>query len=380
MRVACISTSLVPGITANSIQLMKVCQSLADLDHEVRLWVPALAEPRAWGELAEQYGLRSEFPIAWLPVLPWLRRYDFSWQAVRAAEAWRADLFYLWPLQAAALASRMGHPTLLEMHDLPAGRLGPWLFRQFLAGRGAARILVTTRGLLTGLAADDGGQQVRELAQLAPNGVDLARYRDLPAPEEARRELGLPAGFSAVYSGHLYPGRGAELMFRLAERNPGMAFIWAGGTEEANESWRRRVEAAGLANLHLLGFVPNARLPLVQAAGDVLLMPYGREIAVSGGGDSAAVASPMKVFEYLAAGRPILSSDLPVLREVIDEKNAILLPPEDEAAWGKALRRLQEHPAQRERLAEAARRTAQGYSWRGRTQRALEGVLARGSR
>lgn len=374
MRVACISTSQVPGIHANSIQLMKVCDALSSQQQRVRLWVPALAEPVPWSELTDQYGLSTEFPVTWLPALRGLGRYDFCWQAVRAAESWGADLYYLWPLQAAALASRLGHPTLLEMHDLPTGRLGPLLFRQFLAGQGAVRMLVTTHALLASLEARYRQPRVGKLAQLAPNGVDLARYRELPTPEQARRQLGLAPGFSAVYSGHLYPGRGAELMFRLAKRNREIQFVWAGGTDEAVDSWRRRAVAEGVPNLQLLGFIPGARLPLVQAAGDVLLMPYGREIAVSGGGDSAAVASPMKVFEYLATARPILSSDLPVLREVLDDSNAVLLPPEEEAAWQGALLQLREDRRLRESLAKRAHQTAQAHSWQSRMKRALAGM------
>lgn len=353
---------------------MKVCGALTELGHEVHLWVPALAESAGWPELAERYGLRRKFRVTRLSALPGLGRYDFCWRAVGAAEDWRADLYYLWPMQAAALASRRGHPSVLELHDLPTGRLGPWLFRQFLAGRGAARMLVTTRALLASLQAKHESRRLEELAVLAPNGVDLERYRRLPGPEQARQQLGLPQGFSAVYSGHLYSGRGAEMMFRLARRNREIEFVWAGGNEEAVLRWRGRVEREGVKNLHLLGFVANARLPLVQAAGDVLMMPYGREIAVSGGSGAAAFASPMKVFEYLAAGRPILSSDLPVLREVLDDSNSVLLPPEDEEAWQAALLQLRAEPSRRDRLAAAARQSAQRYSWRGRARRALEGL------
>ena len=81
----------------------------------------------------------------------------------------------------------------------------------------------------------------------------------------------------------------------------------------------RRLEQGGIKNVHLTGFVPNEELPLYQAACDILLMPYEEAIAGSSGGDTARFASPMKAFEYMAAGRPILSSDLPVFREVLDE-------------------------------------------------------------
>ncbi len=204
--------------------------------------------------------------------------------------------------------------------------------------------------------------------------MDLARYADLPGPSEARRRLGLPEAFTAVYTGQFYAGRGLELMAELARRNPEVSFVWAGGDEETLARWRERLEQEGLGNVRLLGYRPHAEVPLIQAAGDVLLMPYGRRVAVSGGGDTAAVASPMKAFEYLAAGRPILASDLPVFREVLDEANAVLLPPEEVETWDEALKALQEDPARRRALAQAARCTAQRYSWQARQARALAGM------
>ncbi|HMK08634.1 MAG TPA: glycosyltransferase, partial [Anaerolineales bacterium] len=95
------------------------------------------------------------------------------------------------------------------------------------------------------------------------------------------------------------------------------------------------------------------------------------------GGDTAAFASPLKAFEYLAAGRPILSSDLPVLREVLNEGNAVLLDPESVEAWASALRDLAADAARRVRLGQAARAAAARYSWLERTRRALEGLEPR---
>jgi glycosyltransferase involved in cell wall biosynthesis len=97
---------------------------------------------------------------------------------------------------------------------------------------------------------------------------------------------------------------------------------------------------------------------------------------VSGGGDTSAFASPMKMFEYLAAGRVILSSDLPVLREVLNEDNAILLPPEDPRAWDAALQEIRRAPQRAAQLAAKAQKDAQRFSWVERARHALEGLSA----
>jgi glycosyltransferase involved in cell wall biosynthesis len=353
---------------------MKVCQAFVDLGHEIHLWLPSPEPKMALAELKEFYGIRDSFPISWLTSFKVFRRYDFSLRAVLKARARDPSLFYVWPLQAAAIASSLGLPTALEVHDRPQGRLGPILFRRFLEGRGATRVLPITEAMREWLSDSYQVDLEPPFALVAPMGVDLAQYHNLPDPENAREELGLNKGFTAGYAGHLYAGRGIDMLMDLAWRNQDVHFLWAGGDPEAVEFWRSRLQKAGLQNVQLMGFVPNERLPLVHAACDVLLMPYERKISVSSGGDTAQFASPMKQFEYLASGRAILASKLPVFREVLNEGNAVLLPPNDVAAWDQALNQLIADDGRRNLLAERARKDAAQYDWRDRARRLLDGL------
>ncbi len=374
MRIACIATSRVPSRTANSIQVMKVCQAMAELGHEVRLWVAGKRPQCTWELLAEHYGLRWRFPVEWIGYVPVLRRYDFCLLALRRARAWEPDLYYVWPLPAAALASRWGWSCVLEVHDRPTGHLGPRWLGQFLRAPGARRLVTVSEALRRWLEGRYRRPLQPPLALVAPNGVDLERYAEVPDPSEARQRLGLPQKFTVGYTGHLYPGRGIGMLFELARRNPDLHFVWAGGEPEAVEAWRSRLAQHGVGNVTLLGFVPNERLQLVQAACEVLLMPYEKHIAGSGGGDSGASASPMKAFEYLAAGRAILSSDLPVLREVMNDDNALLLPPEDVEAWDRGLKDVVRDEGRRLGLASRARADAARFTWVERERHILTGL------
>ena len=223
------------------MQLMKVCQALADLGHEVCLWVPESKSPAGWPELAEHYGIRGGFRIQPRPGRAAFRRLDFCIRAALEARNWRADLAYVWPYQAAALCAWLGLPTLMEIHDRPprlAGRAWFWLF---LRGRGARRLLVTTGALRTALRADYGVRIREPFAVLAPNGVDLDAYAGLPEPQAARQELHLPERFTAGYTGHLYAGRGIPLMARLAAQNPRTEFLWVGGEPDQVQAWAARL-------------------------------------------------------------------------------------------------------------------------------------------
>ncbi len=373
MRIAYLAASPIPSRRANALQVMKVCDNLVGLGHEVRLWVPGRRPSVTPVDLKRQFGLAHSFAIEWLPALPALRHYDFCGSAVLAARRWQADLLYVRPLQAAALGSQLGWPTLLDLHDRPHGRLGPRLLRAFVGGRGARRLVMTTHALQRWLVEQHRLRLEPPFAIVAPNGADLQRYAGLPDPAEARRQLGWPEGFTASYTGQLYQGRGLDLLVQLARRLPQVQFVWAGGDPASVDAWRAELARLGVANTRLLGFVANQDLPLVHAASEMLLMPYERNVYLRQG-DLSTFFSPMKLFEYLAAGRVILSSDLPTLREVLGEQNAILLPPEDVSAWEVAVADVVCDRSKYHHMAERAQADSLQYGWEARCRRALEGL------
>lgn len=365
MRIVCISSAQVPSDTANSIQVMKVCQAFTQLGHDVVLLVPGPQpdglEPSA---LQRHYGLRTLFKVEWLPVRT---RRMFSWKAVRRARRLEADLLYVWPLQSAALGLLTAMPSMLELHDFPSGSFGPLWLRLFIILPGRKRLLPITEALRRALHLPP------EMTVVAPDGVDLERYASLPDPQLARHELGLPPVPTVLCTGHLYQGRGADLFLALAGKFPKASFIWVGGRPVDVKTWAARAAARTLSNATFTGFIPNERIPLYQSAADVLLMPYQRTVATSSGGNTAEVCSPMKMFEYMAAGRAILTSDLPVLREVLDETTAVFCPVDHVEAWESALGGLLADEKQRQALGQRARRAVENYSWVERSRRVLEG-------
>lgn len=371
MRITAISNSRIPSTTANSIQAMKVCDALVECGHKVQLVAPAETTGANWDELQGQYGVRNRFVIEWLPSRKSLHRLDFILRARALARSHHAELVYTWLPQSGALEAWNRRPVILEMHADVAGVLGPWWLRQFWTSpRG--RLLVTTSALRRALERSTGMRFPEDSVLVAPNGVDLERYADLPDPEAARALVQLPQQLTVGFTGHFYAGRGLELLFELARSLPSLQFLWVGGTPDAVQGWRNRIEAARLGNVVLTGFVDNSRLPFYQAAAEILLMPYTTKVSASSGQDIAEVINPMKMFEYMAAGRAIITADLPVIREVLDETSAVFCRPGDVEHWREAITRLANNPAERLGLAENARRGARTRTWVRREQRALE--------
>jgi glycosyltransferase involved in cell wall biosynthesis len=373
MKIAVITNSRIPSLTANSIQAMKMCQALAYLRHEIRVLAPREVAPATWEQLASHYGLSTSFDIEWLPSFPALKRYDFTIYSILAARKFKAEMVYTWLLNPAVVALWLGWPVVLEMHAGVTGRLGPWLMRRFWRSSTPKRMLVTTLPLRHSIEKVVGSRFPEDAVQIAPNGVDPSQYESLPGASEARHRLGLEDKPTVGFTGHIYPGRGADLLFELARRMPDIHFLWVGGTPDEVAHWRDRLADAGAANVTMTGFVENSRLPLYQAAADVLLMPYGRSISASSGQDIAEVINPMKMFDYMAAGRAIVSADLPVIHEVLNVKNALFCEPGNADAWELTLRALLNDEPRRLALGAQAREDVAGYTWNARAERALEG-------
>ena len=203
MKIVCISASQIPSNAANSIQSMKAVHALAQLGHAVTLIAPTADGPapvgKDWEALSHYYGLSTAFEIEWLPSPA---RRLFFLAAVRRARRLKPDLLYVWPLQSAVLGLLHGMPTILEMHDLPSGRLGPFYYSYFRDQGGRKRITVITRALKSALDKRYGDVLPTEDVILSPNGVELERFANLPKPIIARRHLGLVEAPTVTCTGH----------------------------------------------------------------------------------------------------------------------------------------------------------------------------------
>jgi glycosyltransferase involved in cell wall biosynthesis len=103
-------------------------------------------------------------------------------------------------------------------------------------------------------------------------------------------------------------------------------------------------------------------------------MPYSRSISASSGQDIAEVINPMKMFEYMAAGRAIVCADLNVIREVLNNGTAVFCEPDDVGKWKVEIERLLADEPCRIELGRQAQQDVQGYTWLARAERIMRGV------
>jgi glycosyltransferase involved in cell wall biosynthesis len=367
MKIALITNSRIPSLTANSIQAMKVAQALMQLNHDVRMFAPKETEILNQELLITHYGLKLVPEIQFLPSIKNLKRLDFIFHAQNAAKKFGADLIYTWLPQSAVLGLWSGYPVILEMHADNSGVLGAWWMRQFWKTKGKKLMTVTTSALYKALETSTKLRLNPEAVVIAPNGVELERYVNLPSPSEARNQLNLKQGLTVGFTGHIYAGRGTDLLFELAKQMSQINFLWVGGTPELVTFWRNKLNEADIKNVTMTGFVNHDVIHLYQAASDILLMPYSSSISASSGQDIAQVINPMKMFEYMAAGRAIISADLPSIREVLNEGNCVFVGVGNWelviSKWRLEIEKLLADESLRMKLGSQARKDVENFSW-----------------
>src|SRR5262245_39936172 len=385
MRVHYFHSGNVQAPAANAVQVMRMCGAFAQNSAAVELFYPQYAwgNPLAAEECRAYYGVEPSFRLRPLPgfftsglmtmpgYLPAAKLLAYAIEAVRGC-----DIMYTRCATAAAtlpFLRRLG-PTprpivAFEAHEFPRDGARARTLRHVDA------IVAITRVIADELQHVLGYPASRIL--VAPDGVPDAWLEPI-AKADARQRLGMHTQHPLVtFTGKLHPDT-LPLLFDAAERlrdRADMLIVGAppgapDGVDRALEDLRQRAQPRGLA-MQFVGPVRAGDVRLYQSAADVLIAPY------SGALRWARYTSPLKIFEYMAAGRPMVVSDLPVLHEVIEhDTGAWLVPAADGTAIGMAVAMLLDRPEIGERLARRARADAARYTWNTRAARILD-FLAR---
>lgn len=362
MKIAYLFNSRIPTEKAHGLQIMQMCDAFARNGHDVTLVVPRRRNPIKESPWA-YYGLEQRFRIVYMPVIDtirwdallgktalWLSTAMYGIVASLYLKKLKPDLVYSRDTSSAFWVPRkLRH--IFEAHTFPKTR--PWLYR--MIWRRNDRIVVMTEGLKNAFLQHGFPE---EKLLVAHDAVNLEKFRVMESKRESRAKLNLPLDdFLVTYIGRPYKEQGIETLRGAAASLPVHIKVIIVGADD------------NLEPCLTIGRVPHAEIPSYLNAADLVVMPYtGQSEHV------AKYASPMKLFEYLAAGKAIVTSDLPSIREVLDEDSAEFVPPDDAKALYEKILNLSQNPSRIAGLENAAKRIAAKYSWSSRADTVLQGV------
>jgi glycosyltransferase involved in cell wall biosynthesis len=376
-----LSAAEIPSRSTNSMQTMRMCSAFASSGSDVTLVTlrHRIPKPEGFnGDVYSFYGVSQNFEQLSLPSLSGLgfdgygRLYRVArvvpysaYMGVRSGPFRAPFLCYgrsMVGLWTAVRARRLwGKRSAIrrigaEMHDLPRDRWASRLLEE------ADVVFAISAALRDDLVAAVPSLEGRIWVE--HDGADLDLHGSGGDREAARAALGLGGadGPLVVYTGRANEGKGIPVLLEAArhlERIGARVMVVGKVYDE-----QFRVQAP--PNVTFTGFVPPAQIPPYLAAADALVLPTTADLRY------AAYTSPLKLFEYMAARRPVVASNLPVLREVLqDESNALLYPPKEPAALAAAVERLWREPRLADSIAAQAERDVEQYSWDNRARRIL---------
>jgi glycosyltransferase involved in cell wall biosynthesis len=341
MKIAYLSESLIPSTAANSIHLMKMCKAFSGQGCRLVLLVPQVRhQEESDYDSFEFYGVTPSFTLIRIDTIPLLgHSFSYGTKCYRHLFRIQPDIVFSRSFYGSLFAVYAGFPTVFEFHQ-PISDFGlrhTVLFRQLIKNRFFLGLVVVTKALKDWYIKHF--QLPQEKVFVAADGADipLSSY-------ELHENIELldisEAEHNVAYVGALYEGKGMEIVLPLAHNCPDVNFHIVGGRVNDIEHWKAK--AVSLNNIFFHGFYPHAQIFPIMKKMDVLLVPNLNSVKGYGGiTDIGKWTSPLKLFEYMAAEKPILASNIEVLKEVlVHKKNSFLCDPDDHEAWQAGLRRL----------------------------------------
>lgn len=364
MRILYAAAIRLPTEKAHGAQIMHTCEALARVGATVDLATPGRATDVSESPFA-YYGVTENFTLSALSVPDWFTSGRFGFVAATILFAWRV-----------ARHTRITHPDVVYSRDKIVllaltffsprtrcvwevhGHEPTWVVRRF-----ATRFDVVT--ITAGIKEDlvECGVASKRVT-VAPDGVDLAPFARAESRVAARTRLGLPQDKNIVmYIGRLDGWKGMETLLEASRLLPHDTQVVVIGGEDEHV---RSLEAV-YPQVRFLGYHPYARVADNEAAADVLVLPNtARDVT------SMRFTSPLKLFTYMASGKPLVASDLPSLREVLSEQNAFLVTPDDASALASGIQEALQNEVEAGRRAQNAHRDVEQYTWETRATKILQ--------
>ena len=379
MKIYYIANSRIPTEKAHGIQVIKMCEAFTSRGIDVKLVLPWRFN-KIKQDPFEYYGVKKNFKIIRVPsldlILLGIPKIGFLIQAAtfgffaavylllksRPKDIiYSRDEFSLWFL------SFLGRNLFWEAHTFPGS---PQKYQRIL--KKINGLVAISHGLKKSFQAVG---MAEEKILVAPDAVDLARFAVKESSQECRKKLSLPQDKKIVlYTGHLYKWKGADVLMESSEFLSENTLVYlVGGTEEDVASYKpsSRAQAEGLKaeSYKLVTFVghrSHKEIPYWLKAADVLVLPNSAKEKIS-----AIYTSPLKLFEYMAGGKPIVASDLPSLREILNENTAVLVEPDNPEALAKGIEKVLKDGVLAGKIAQNAAEEAKNYTWEKRAQNIL---------
>lgn len=372
MNLYYIANHQLPTTKAHGLQIMKMCESFCANGINCELIIP---QRNIDPEISERdpfkfYGINKIFKITHLrsfdfiqwglrpfgKILFWLQQLSFGYSVRKYLKdkegvVYSRDQFSLYALL------NTKHKLFWEAHNFPKN-ISSVLYKNIL--KKINGLVVISLGLKNKFS-----EVYPKEILLAADAVDLNQFDINMTREEARTVLGLPSDKKiAMYVGQLYKWKGVDVLASsakfLAENE---LIVIVGGQEEDREMVRSYIDKGYEDKIMFIDYVSNNKIPTYLKSADCLVLTGKNSEAIS-----RQYTSPLKLFEYMASKRPIVSQSLPSFQEILNYDNAVLVEPEDPEKLAEGMKKAFYDRNLTEKITQSAFENVRSRTWGQRAQ------------
>lgn len=375
MKIYYIANARMPTEKAHGIQLAKMCEAFIERGVELELIVPNRKTSAV--SLQEFYGLRTAIPLVTLPVLDTYNRGRIGF-FLGSCTFMLAYVLYLWYKR---LRGRrgivyttdidqfsfiaiplMGLNYFVEIHDAKKKTIPFSVLFKYASG-----VVTINRIIREELMAVFGIRKDKIIVH--PNGIDLNQFNRGRVQAMDRRGLNIAQHEKIVlYSGKCYPWKGLEVLAEAARLLPSLQFHLVGDTAE------NLLAASGVndipSNLVCAGHRDYKEMPVWLSAADIVLLLGTKENEYS-----YRHTSPMKLFEYMASGRPVIASRTPANQEIVSDAEVLFYEPDNARNLADKIAYALEHAEEMKQRAARAYEKVKGLTWEQRAGSILDFIV-----
>ncbi len=370
MKIVYITNVRIPTPRAQGYAIMKMCEEFSRLGNTVELFIPNRNDADSIGEPFDYYKIEKIFEIKKVSstdflsktfsfgrFLYWVDIGTFIISLFFRNVAKKADVIYTRDFIIPLIFSHDDF-ICLEVHDIPKMK---FLFRYILK---KPKMFFVLNQYIKKSLIEFGVSESK--IHIIPSGVDVKMFDSGMKSEEARQKLSLPQGREiVVYTGHFYRWKGVSTLVEVAKNLKEKLFVFVGGVEPELSSLR--LECNGLSNVIIVPHGGRSIVPLYLKAADVLVVPNSKNSKIS-----SEYTSPLKILEYMASGKPIVASDLPSIREILNESNSVFATPDDPKSLTESINKVLSDHELASRISKRARQDVVVYDWSNRAKNIIK--------
>ena len=316
MKICYLANTAVPSTTASAIQIIKMCESFSKLKHKVLLITSNASDKKVFNF----YGVKAKFQIRKLKKYNkfplGLKYYLFSLSSIIESLNFKPDIYITRNFFTSFLLTILGKKNILELHHgiEIEGRIVRFIVKNlnFFNYKSLLMLVAITNSVKN-------YYQKKFLINtnkiiVAPSGTSIEnKFFNNISKNKKRLNIG--------YFGSLYKSRGVDLILKLSRMDRENKYFIFGNLK----NYKNIKNKYHQHNLHLNDYLPYKSVPKNILKMDVLLMPYQEKIVAAGNiGNIIDFTSPLKLFDYIACGKIIISSQVKVLEEILKEKKNVI--------------------------------------------------------